>query len=107
MKCKDCTVCMQGVYPAQPWEYVCLGAKYPFIIDDLDQECTEYKEKRTKDCVPKYCYGLVNKDGKLIKYEQSPRLFVVKAFAYQAAEKYNLKYNDNVKVVTFRLECEL
>ena len=51
MKCKDCDCrSYKGFFESKPDAYVCLGVKEPFIIDDIDAECTEYPEKN-KDAV--------------------------------------------------------
>ena len=44
MKCKDCGSCEKGWFPSRPYDYVCIGVKYPFVIDDIDAECTEYED---------------------------------------------------------------
>ena len=45
MKCRDCSSCKKGWFSPSPDEYVCIGVKYPFIINDIDAECTEYEDK--------------------------------------------------------------
>lgn len=51
MKCKDCDSCIKGFFLSKPAEYVCIGVKNPFVIDDINHECTEYPEKNTnKKC---------------------------------------------------------
>ena len=45
MKCKDCEACRKGFFESKPKAYVCTGVKEPFVIDDIDAECTEYPEK--------------------------------------------------------------
>lgn len=45
MKCKDCGSCVQGWFTSDVGAYVCIGVKEPFIIDDINSECTEYPEK--------------------------------------------------------------
>ena len=45
MKCKDCGSCMQGWFTSEPGAYVCIGVKEPFVINDINHECTEYPEK--------------------------------------------------------------
>ena len=42
MKCKDCEHCRKGYFKSKPEEYVCIGVKEPFVIDDINVECTEY-----------------------------------------------------------------
>ena len=49
MRCKECNACMLGYFKSKPDAYVCIGVKEPFIIDDINVECTEYPEKRNKE----------------------------------------------------------
>lgn len=44
MKCKDCSYCEKGWYKSAPNEYVCIGTKEPFVIMNVDSECTVYPE---------------------------------------------------------------
>lgn len=48
MKCRDCDACVQGYYKRVPSEYVCIGVKHPFVIEDIDVQCTEYPERRDR-----------------------------------------------------------
>lgn len=48
MKCKDCNCAVKGFFGNVPKEYVCIGVKEPFIIRDINGECTEYKDKKVK-----------------------------------------------------------
>jgi hypothetical protein len=45
MKCKDCHACYKGFFESKPKEYVCIGVPEPFVIKDIDSECTEYLKK--------------------------------------------------------------
>lgn len=45
MKCKDCECCHKGYFKSKPEAYVCIGVKEPFVIDDINVECTEYAER--------------------------------------------------------------
>ena len=45
MKCKDCGCCHKGWFPSSPDLYVCIGVKHPFVIEDINQDCTEYRDK--------------------------------------------------------------
>lgn len=45
MKCKNCDACKLGFFESKPNEYVCIGVKNPFVIDDINHNCTEYPEK--------------------------------------------------------------
>ena len=46
MKCKDCSSCRKGYFKSKPDKYVCIGVKEPFVIEDINNECTEYLEKK-------------------------------------------------------------
>lgn len=48
MKCKDCSACKLGWFGSKPFAYVCTGVKEPFVINDINVECTEYKDRRDK-----------------------------------------------------------
>ena len=48
MKCKDCDACQKGFFRSKPEAYVCIGVKEPFVIDDINVECTEYPEHRNE-----------------------------------------------------------
>ena len=49
MKCRDCKACKKGWFSSSPDEYVCIGVPDPFVIDDVDTECTEYEDKRSRE----------------------------------------------------------
>jgi len=49
MKCKECTCCKKGWFPSAPNEYVCIGVKNPFVISNVNNECTEYPERREQN----------------------------------------------------------
>ena len=42
MKCKECEACRKGFFASKPEAYVCIGVPEPFVIDDINVECTEY-----------------------------------------------------------------
>lgn len=44
MKCKDCFACHKGYFKSTPNEYVCTGVCEPFVIKDINNGCTEYKD---------------------------------------------------------------
>ena len=48
MKCKDCDCCRLGFFQYNPDNYVCTGAPEPFVIHDINVECTEYEYNRNK-----------------------------------------------------------
>lgn len=45
MKCKDCHAC-KGKVVGDKMRYFCNGVKDPFVITDINHECTEYPERR-------------------------------------------------------------
>ena len=49
LKCKDCSSCKKGYFASRPDEYVCIGVKVPFIIDDIEGFCTKYPEKNREE----------------------------------------------------------
>lgn len=57
MKCKDCDCCKLGHFKEMPNDYVCTGVKYPFIINDINHQCTEYPEKAETTSEVRYMGG--------------------------------------------------
>lgn len=60
MKCKECNCLYTKVYVGGTYEYWCHGVKVPFVIKDINQECTEYKTtilkiKEDIDSMETYC----------------------------------------------------
>ena len=49
MKCKDCNACHKGYFKSKPEDYVCIGVYEPFVIENIDKECTEYSEKNKEN----------------------------------------------------------
>ena len=57
MKCKDCHACRKGYFESKPQAYVCIGVKEPFVIYDINVECTvypEYREEKTIGKIDRY-----------------------------------------------------
>lgn len=54
MKCCECSACRKGWFESQPDSYVCIGVLEPFVISDVNAECTEYSEKKTGHVKHKY-----------------------------------------------------
>ena len=48
MKCKECNCCRLGFFKSKPDAYVCTGVPEPFVIQDIEAECTEYNTKTAK-----------------------------------------------------------
>ena len=49
MKCKDCDACHKGYFKSKPDDYVCIGVCEPFVISNIDNECTEYKDLKESE----------------------------------------------------------
>ena len=49
MKCKNCDACHKGYFKSKPDDYVCTGVYEPFVIRNINNECTEYKEKNKEN----------------------------------------------------------
>ena len=49
MKCKDCDACHKGYFKSKPDDYVCTGVCEPFVIENIDKECTEYKDLKESE----------------------------------------------------------
>ena len=49
MTCKDCDACHKGYFKLKPDDYVCTGVCEPFVIRNINNECTEYKEKNKEN----------------------------------------------------------
>lgn len=62
MRCKDCGSCEKGWFPSRPYDYVCIGVKYPFVIDDINTECTEYKDKRDMTGIEYVCKNFTKEE---------------------------------------------
>lgn len=45
MKCKYCKACKKGYFKSKPEKYVCTGVKKPFVIENIEHECTEHLER--------------------------------------------------------------
>ena len=54
MKCIECNACRKGYFESRSNAYVCIGVKEPFVIDDINCECTEYPGKKTGYTKHKY-----------------------------------------------------
>ena len=48
MKCRECNACHKGYFKSKPDAYVCTGVQEPFVIEDINNDCTEYKYIRDK-----------------------------------------------------------
>ena len=49
MKCKNCSACHKGYFKSKPDDYVCTGVYEPFVIRNINNECTEYPEKNKEN----------------------------------------------------------
>ena len=49
MKCKNCSACHKGYFKSKPDDYVCTGVCEPFVIRNINNECTEYKDLKESE----------------------------------------------------------
>lgn len=72
MKCKECNACHKGWFESKPDAYVCIGVPEPFVIDDINVECTEYSyiplPLKQEAYVKQYPY--VDDTGIYVPYEE-------------------------------------
>ena len=62
MKCKDCKACKKGWFSSDPDCYVCIGVKEPFVINDVNTHCTEYKDKRDMTAIEYVCKNFTKEE---------------------------------------------
>lgn len=48
MQCKECSACVKKFYTNNVYVHMCNGVPEPFVIDDIEQECTAYKTTSLK-----------------------------------------------------------
>lgn len=64
MKCKDCNCCTKGWFSYKPDSYVCTGVKEPFVISDINRQCTEYPDMRddinVENAIAHFKYGITH-----------------------------------------------
>ncbi len=97
MKCRDCDYKMKGFFACEPNKYVCIGVKEPFVIDDINVECTEYPEKRVstatvkiaKIAEPKPAKAYVGNDGIYVPSRYDSRLHELLISRELFVEAYN------------------
>ena len=97
MKCRECSACNKGWFKSKPNDYVCTGVKEPFVINDINVECTEYPEKRRKNKCLEDCLVIgvdLSNDGNALTVARrikDNKLEVLKVFrndeAYDLYEK--------------------
>ena len=62
MTCRECESCKLGWFDHRPHDHVCVGVKEPFVIDNINRQCTEYPEKRdvisVESAIAHFKYGI-------------------------------------------------
>jgi hypothetical protein len=82
-------------------DHVCTGVKHPFIIININQECTEYQwgeVKTAKICTPEPAKAFVDDEGIYVPYEQNPiyhKLLISKDLFIEAYNKWIKGENAN------------
>lgn len=92
MKCKDCDACEKGFFKSQPNKWVCIGVAEPFIIKDINSECTEYptKNKDIKDDSVKIIEAMTENSNLYVNLKELVERFV-EIDKYYHHEPWNLK----------------
>lgn len=93
MKCKECPSCRKGWFEHKPKAYVCIGVKWPFVIDNIDRECTEYPTAKIAQPEPVKSY--VDDNGIWIPSVTNPRchqVLISKELFVEAYNKWIKKY---------------
>lgn len=113
MKCRECNSCHKGYFDSKPNAYVCIGVKEPFVIKDIDVECTEYPEKRNKVAIMNTAemWLKAQKDGKIYECLEGDMAYSSK---YGLTDKYNFNEpwgleawkNEKERGLDCLLECE-
>ena len=87
MKCKECIAAVKGFFKCKPDNYVCIGVKEPFVIDDIDVECTEYPEYRGESTAASVMCVLPIEEPKPAKaYVGDDGIYVPSSFDYRCHE---------------------
>ena len=99
MKCKDCDYKMKGFFACAPDKYVCIGVKEPFVIGNIDSECTQYKTLTTAEIKPlEPVKPYVGDDGIYVPYEYDPRYHKLLISRDLFVEAYNKWIKDEPNV---------
>ena len=99
MKCNHCDHCRKGFFESKPEAYVCIGVPEPFVIDDINVECTEYPEKNNEimasvtkvmQIVPlEPVKAYVGNDGIYVPIDEDPRFYKMLISKEMFVEAYN------------------
>ena len=68
MTCAECNSCKKGWFKSRPEDYVCIGVKHPFLIRDINVECTEYPELRRDRYYPRIKVKAKRVDVEIVKH---------------------------------------
>jgi hypothetical protein len=80
MKCIECGCCTKGFFKCEPEAYACLGVKEPFVIKDVNVECTEYPEMREEKTIGKVnVYRIHGKD--YVPYVDDDGIYMPNAYS--------------------------
>ena len=99
MKCIDCNCCKQGWFKCRPSDYVCIGVKHPFVIEDINRECTEYKcggIKTAEVRPPEPARAFVGDYGIYVPYEYNSRYHKMLISKELFVEAYNKWIKDDI-----------
>ena len=95
MKCLNCPYCRKGWFKVEPDKYVCTGVKHPFIISDVNKECTEYEWHDVVEAIASRetepAKAFVDDDGIYVPHEQNPiyhKLLISRELFVEAYNKW-------------------
>ena len=93
MKCKECSCCKKGWFKTNPDAYACIGVKEPFVINDIEVDCTEYPEKRNEKVKRKTNF----KHIKSMNDEELALFLSEDGWSCHHCSEYKMLYDDSYK----------
>lgn len=100
MKCSECAACRKGWFSSRPNNYVCTGVKEPFIIKDINQECTEYKDDYGIFCESRIISSIM--DALQYRIKNAKKVFNELMRTEDAFEVFN-----NIKLMDEKLKSDV
>jgi hypothetical protein len=94
MKCKDCESCKKGWFKSEPEKHVCIGVKHPFVIEDINKECSQYKRldiQTAEISKPEPAKAFVDDEGIYVPLDSDPmyhKMVISKELFIEAYNKW-------------------
>lgn len=99
MRCKECSYKQKGWFKSRPNDWVCIATKEPFIVHDLEANCSQYPgdvilteaTKSSKSCYMNTAemWLKAQKDGKIYECIDGD---IAYSKQYGLTDKYNFTY---------------